>query len=176
MWFKASPTPVPVITDGFYGQPGTNVLLGGGTLDTNPNPGFRITGAYALDGRWGVEAIGFYVPSRSTSRSVSSNGTLESIDLLAAAASNFSARCIEGLTATDRGPQLVEQGLMLATALAPLIGYDAAASLAKDALKSGRTIRELGIEHGLDPAELDRVLDPAAMTEPGLGSGSGGTG
>jgi hypothetical protein len=58
------------------------VLLGGGTLDTNPNPGFRITGAYALDGRWGVEAVGFYVPSRSTSRSVSSNGTLESIDLL----------------------------------------------------------------------------------------------
>jgi len=82
MWFKASPTPVPVITDGFYGQPGTNVLLGGGTLDTNPNPGFRITGAFALDGRWGVEAIGFYVPSRSSSRSVSSTGTLDSIDLL----------------------------------------------------------------------------------------------
>ena len=99
---------------------------------------------------------------------------LESIDLLAAAASNFSARCIEGLTATDRGPQLVEQGLMLATALAPLIGYDEAAKLAKDALKSGRTIRELAIERGLDPAELDRVLDPAAMTEPGLGTRGGG--
>jgi len=82
MWFKASPTPAPVITDGFYGQPGTSVLLGGGTLDTNPNPGFRITGSYALDSRWGVEAVGFYVPSRSTSRSVSSNGTLESTDLL----------------------------------------------------------------------------------------------
>ena len=49
---------------------------------------------------------------------------LESITLLAAAANNFSARAIEGLTATDRGPQLVEQGLMLATALAPVIGYD----------------------------------------------------
>jgi fumarate hydratase class II len=98
---------------------------------------------------------------------------LESIDLLGAAATNFSARCIEGITATERGPQLVEQGLMLATALAPLIGYDEAAKLAKEAFKSGRTIRELALERGLDAAELDRLLDPASMTEPGLGSGGG---
>jgi len=101
---------------------------------------------------------------------------LESIDLLGAAAANFSARCIEGLVATERGPALVEQGLMLATALAPVLGYDEAAKLAKDALKSGRTIRELALERGLDPAELDRLLDPAAMTEPGLGSGGAGGG
>jgi fumarate hydratase class II len=105
---------------------------------------------------------------------VTAAAMLESIELLGAAASNFSARCIEGLSATERGPQLVEQGLMLATALAPLIGYDEAAKLAKDALKSGRTIRELAVDRGLDPAELDRVLDPAAMTEPGLGPGGGG--
>jgi fumarate hydratase class II len=98
---------------------------------------------------------------------------LESIELLAAAAANFSARCVEGLRATERGPELVERGLMLATALAPLIGYDEAARLAKDALRSGRTIRELALERGLDGAELDRVLDPAAMTGPDLGSGSG---
>jgi len=60
---------------------------------------------------------------------------------------------------------------MLATALAPVIGYDEAARLAKDALKSGRTIRELALERGMEPAELDRLLDPAAMTEPGTGSG-----
>jgi fumarate hydratase class II len=105
---------------------------------------------------------------------VAAAALLESIDLLGAAATNFSARCIEGLAATDRGPRLVEQGLMLATALAPVIGYDAAAKLAKDALKSGRTIREVGLEHGLDPAELDRLLDPAGMTEAGLGTGAGG--
>ena len=100
---------------------------------------------------------------------------LESISLLAAATENFSARCIEGLTATERGPQLVEQGLMLATALAPVIGYDEAARLAKAALASGRTIRELALERGMEPAELDRLLDPAAMTEPGLGGeGAGG--
>jgi fumarate hydratase class II len=63
---------------------------------------------------------------------------------------------------------------MLATALAPVIGYDAAATLAKEAFKTGRTIRALALEHGMDPAELDRLLDPAAMTEPGLGGGAGG--
>ena len=87
---------------------------------------------------------------------------LESIDLLSAATANFSARAVEGLTATERGPQLVEQGLMLATALAPVIGYDEAARLAKEALKSGRTIRELALERGMDPADLDRLLDPAS--------------
>jgi fumarate hydratase class II len=105
---------------------------------------------------------------------VSAVALLESISLLAAAADNFSARCIEGLTATERGPRLVEQGLMLATALAPVIGYDEAAKLAKAALASGRTIRELALERGMDPANLDRLLDPAAMTEPGLGGGQSG--
>ena len=94
---------------------------------------------------------------------------LESIELLSAAADNFSARCIEGLEATERGPQLVEQGLMLATALAPVIGYDDAAKLAKEALRTGRTIRELALERGMAVEDLDRLLDPAVMTEPGLG-------
>jgi fumarate hydratase class II len=99
---------------------------------------------------------------------------LESIALLSAAAENFSARCIEGLEATERGPQLVEQGLMLATALAPVIGYDEAAKLAKEAFRTGRTIRELALERGMAPDEVDRLLDPAAMTEPGLGGGPAG--
>jgi fumarate hydratase, class II len=96
---------------------------------------------------------------------------LESAELLGAAAANFAERTVEGLAATERGPALVEQGLMLATALAPVIGYDEAARLAKDALKSGRTIRELAIERGIAPDKLDEILDPAAMTEPGLGGG-----
>ena len=74
----------------------------------------------------------------------------------------------------ERGPELVEQGLMLATALVPEIGYDAAAALAKEALKSGRTIRELASERGIAPDRLDELLDPAAMTEPGLGGGPAG--
>jgi fumarate hydratase class II len=99
---------------------------------------------------------------------------LESITLLAAASRNFAERCVSGITATDRGPELVEQGLMLATALAPEIGYDAAAALAKEALKSGRTIRDLAAERGIAADRLDELLDPAAMTEPGLGKGGGG--
>jgi fumarate hydratase class II len=102
---------------------------------------------------------------------VTAAAMLESIGLLGAAARNFSARTVTGLAATDRGPALVEQGLMLATALAPVIGYDEAAKLAKDAHKSGRTIRELALEHGMAAADLDRLLDPAAMTEPGLEGG-----
>jgi fumarate hydratase class II len=99
---------------------------------------------------------------------------LESITLLAAAARNLADRAVAGLTATDRGPALVEQGLMLATALAPEIGYDAATVLAKEALKTGRTIRELAAERGIAPDRLDELLDPAAMTEPGLGGGPAG--
>jgi fumarate hydratase class II len=99
---------------------------------------------------------------------------LESAALLAASARNFAERTVAGLAATERGPALVEQGLMLATALAPEIGYDAAAALAKEALKSGRTIRELAAERGIAADRLDALLDPAAMTEPGLGVGPGG--
>jgi fumarate hydratase, class II len=99
---------------------------------------------------------------------------LESITLLAAAARNLADRAVAGLTATDRGPALVEQGLMLATALVPEMGYDAVAALAKEALKSGRTIRELAAERGIAPGRLDELLDPAAMTEPGLGGGPAG--
>jgi len=99
---------------------------------------------------------------------------LESAELLAAAARNFAGRTIEGLTATDRGPALVEQGLMLATALAPVIGYDEAAKLAKEAFRTGRTIRELALERGIAADRLDELLDPAAMTEPGLSGGPAG--
>ena len=99
---------------------------------------------------------------------------LESITLLAASARNFRVRLVEGLMATDRGPQLVAQGLMLATALAPEIGYDAAAALAKEGFKTGRTVRELALERGIPAERLDELLDPAAMTEPGLGGGPAG--
>ncbi|MGH2512425.1 MAG: class II fumarate hydratase [Candidatus Limnocylindrales bacterium] len=97
---------------------------------------------------------------------VAAAALLESIELLGAVAANFAQRAIEGLRATERGPLLVEQGLMLATALAPRIGYDAAAKLAKRALADGRTIRELALEQGIPAAELDLLLDPDRMTRP----------
>jgi fumarate hydratase class II len=97
---------------------------------------------------------------------------LETIALLATSTQNLARQCIAGIKATDRGPRLVEQGLMLATALAPAIGYDAAATIAKEALSSGKTIREVASERTkLSAEELDRLLDPARMTQPGVESG-----
>jgi fumarate hydratase class II len=63
----------------------------------------------------------------------------------------------------------VEKGLAIATGLAPLIGYDAAAAVAKEAARSDRTIREVAREQtNLSEEALQRALDPAAMTEPGI--------
>ena len=100
---------------------------------------------------------------------------LESITLLAAASRNFSERCIEGLQATDRGPELVERSPMLATALNPVIGYDEAAKLAKESIRTGRSIRQLARGRGVNERELNKVLDLGKMTKPGLeGPGGGG--
>jgi fumarate hydratase class II len=106
---------------------------------------------------------------------VAAYNLLQSIALLATSAENFAVQCIEGLQATERGPAMVEQGLMTGTALAPRIGYEAAANVAKAAAKSGRTIREVAREMtDLTEAELDELLDPAAMTEPGTTLGPAG--
>jgi fumarate hydratase, class II len=106
---------------------------------------------------------------------VAAYSLLESIALLAAAAQNFAQQCVVGIKATGRGPDMVEQGLMLATALVPAIGYDAAAKIAKEALTSGKTIREIARERTkLAPDELERLLDPARMTQPGVEAGPAG--
>ncbi|HXN90773.1 MAG TPA: class II fumarate hydratase [Candidatus Sulfotelmatobacter sp.] len=100
---------------------------------------------------------------------------LESITLLAAAARNFSERCVEGLQATDRGPELVERSPMLATALNPVIGYDEAAKLAKESMRTGKSIRQLARGRGVTEKQLNKVLDLGKMTKPGLeGPGGGG--
>ena len=97
---------------------------------------------------------------------VIAHNLLQSIELLASTADNFTDQLVVGLQATDRGPALVEQGLMLATALAPEIGYDKAADLSKEAYKTGKTIREVARERtDLSEEELDRLLDARKMTE-----------
>jgi fumarate hydratase, class II len=91
---------------------------------------------------------------------------LQSIELLANACTNLTDQCVVGIQATERGPELVETGLMLATALAPEIGYDRAAEISKEAYKSGRTIREVCREKtDLSEEELDKLLDARKMTE-----------
>ncbi len=100
---------------------------------------------------------------------------LQSVSLLAASARNFARQCVVGITATGTGPAMVEKGLMLGTALAPSIGYDAAAGIAKKAADSGQTIREVArAETALSEAELDELLNPEEMTKPSLEVRAGG--
>jgi fumarate hydratase class II len=101
------------------------------------------------------------------------------IEVLAAATTGFADRCVKGIEATAGGPDKVERGLALATALAPVLGYDKAAAIAKAAAESGRTVRETAREMSeLSEEDLTRLLDPARMTGPGLPDreGPGGEG
>lgn len=101
----------------------------------------------------------------------------QAVTLLASSVTNFDTQCLKGLKATETGPQMVEKGLMLATGLTPAIGYDAATSIAKEAAATGKTLRELAkFSAGLTDDQLDILLDPVRMTEPGLTEGGGGGG
>ena len=106
----------------------------------------------------------------NTMMPVAAYNILQSISLLAASASNFAGQCVSGIQATPVGPEMVERGLMLGTALSPAIGYDAAAAIAKEAAATGKTIREIAkLKTDLSDSELDHLLQPEAMTQPGLG-------
>ncbi|MGZ9133293.1 MAG: class II fumarate hydratase [Nitrospira sp.] len=101
---------------------------------------------------------------------------LQSIELLATASHNFSVKCIEGIKANEeRCKSLIEESLAMCTALAPEIGYEAAAKLAKDAYKSGKTVRQVAKDQKVLPDKrLAQLLDPWRMTEPGGPVGSAG--
>lgn len=101
---------------------------------------------------------------------------LQSIELLATASNNFAAKCIEGIKANEeRCQSLIEESLAMCTALAPEIGYEAAAKLAKEAYKSGKTVRQIAKEQKvLSDRRLAELLDPWRMTEPGGPVGSAG--
>jgi fumarate hydratase class II len=95
---------------------------------------------------------------------------LQSIDLLAKASEVFAEKCVIGIRANEeRAKELVEISLAMCTALSPKIGYDAAARIAKEAYRTGKTVREIALEQNVLPSdELDKVLDPWSMTEPGV--------
>ncbi|MES3107555.1 class II fumarate hydratase [Sphingomonas aurantiaca] len=90
---------------------------------------------------------------------------LRSIDLLATAMEGFATRCVDGIEPNrDRIADLLDRSLMLVTALAPEIGYDAAAKIAKHAHAEGLTLKEAGLALGLVDAEtFDRVVRPESM-------------
>src|SRR5216117_1165795 len=108
---------------------------------------------------------------------VMAHNLLPSIELLARASGNFALRCIEGITA-DEEPcrNSIEQSLAMCTALAPEIGYEAAAKIAKEAHRTGKTIRQVALEKKVLPTDrLAHLLDPWRMTEPGLPGGKPGS-
>ncbi|HEY4584732.1 MAG TPA: class II fumarate hydratase [Acidimicrobiia bacterium] len=101
---------------------------------------------------------------------VIAHNLLESIEILAAAAETFGAKCVEGIEADrDRARALLERNAIIVTALNPHIGYDNGARIAKESLATGRSIRDLVLEAGLmTPEELDVALDLKKMTEGGI--------
>jgi fumarate hydratase class II len=99
---------------------------------------------------------------------VIANAALQSIRILADAANSFTDHCVVGIRANEpRIRALMENSLMLVTALAPRIGYDKAAEIAKTAHKNGTTLREEAVKLGyVSAGEFDRLVKPQRMTHP----------
>ena len=95
---------------------------------------------------------------------------MESLQTLSGALGTFTENCVEGVTANrDRCREMVEGSVGVITALCPYVGYASAARVAKKAIATGRSVRELAVEEGLvDEAAMEKILDPYAMTEPGI--------
>ncbi|HKB91961.1 MAG TPA: class II fumarate hydratase [Opitutaceae bacterium] len=102
----------------------------------------------------------------------------EAIHCLANGARVFADACVKGIEADEaRCKELVDRSLMLVTALNPYIGYDQAASVAKEALSKNKTLKQVVLERKLmDPVALDKALEPLNMTKPGEGPLSAGGG
>jgi fumarate hydratase class II len=107
---------------------------------------------------------------------VMAHALLESIRLLTHVVDVFCEKCVTGIVANKaRCQELVELSMALVTSLAPKIGYDRAADIAKESMKTGKRVRQICLENKVLPKiELDRALDPVAMTEPGGTDSVGG--
>ena len=95
---------------------------------------------------------------------------LEAITFSAKVVRAFTEKCVMGIEANrERCEELIEKSLAMVTSLAPVIGYDAAAKIAKEAFTTGKTVREVAKTHKVMPEDkLDKILDPWRMTEPGI--------
>ncbi|MBI2997430.1 MAG: class II fumarate hydratase [Deltaproteobacteria bacterium] len=95
---------------------------------------------------------------------------LEAITFSAKVVRAFTEKCVMGIEANrERCEELIEKSLAMVTSLAPVIGYDAAAKIAKESFTTGKTVREVAKAHRVLPEDkLDKILDPWRMTEPGI--------
>ena len=149
-------------------QPGSSIMPG----KVNPVAGESVTqvaaqvigndAAITIGGQAGNFELNVMMPMMA-------DNLLQSIRLLSRVCTVFVDKCISGIEADEeRCGETIEQSLAMCTSLAPIIGYDNAAVIAKEAYASGSTVREIAREKGvLSDEELDRVLDPLSMTKPG---------
>ncbi len=107
---------------------------------------------------------------------VMAHNFLENARILSNAVQAFTEKCVRGITANEaRCAELVEYSMAMVTSLAPIIGYDRAAEIAKESGTTGKTVRQLCEEQAvLPPAELQAALDPVEMTKPGGEGAAGG--
>lgn len=119
--------------------------------------------ALSIGGQSGVFELNMMMP-------LIAHNVLESIRLLTASAGNLAKRCVAGIKANEeRCAEMVEKSLAMCTALAPEIGYDAAAAIAKESYKTGQTVRVIASRKKiLAPKRLKEILDPMRMTRPGI--------
>ena len=105
-------------------------------------------------------------------------GLLQSATLIASVSQAFTDKCVLGIRANERRcTEQVELSLAMCTALAPEVGYDEAAKIAKQSFETGRTVRQVALDHPKlkgTPDKVARLLDPWGQTEPGASVAGGG--
>jgi fumarate hydratase class II len=148
-------------------QPGSSIMPG----KVNPVIGESVTqvaaqvigndAAITIGGQAGNFELNVMMPMMA-------NNILESIRLLSNVSVVFVDKCINDIQADrKRCGEMIEKSLAMCTSLAPIIGYDNAAAIAKEAFASGKTVREVAMEKKVLPEkELNKVLEPYSMTEP----------
>jgi fumarate hydratase class II len=158
-------------------QPGSSIMPG----KVNPvlcesvvQVGAQVVGlshAVEMGGQYGPLDLNTMLPLIGTN-------LLDSIHLLSNVSRVFAERAVRGIKPnTERAQGYVERSISMATALNPLIGYEKAAAIAKEAAKTGRTVREVAYEKsGLSRADVDAALEARKQTERGTGAGSSGGG
>jgi fumarate hydratase class II len=116
--------------------------------------------AITIGGMSGQFELNVYIP-------LMSRNLLDSIRLLSSASRLLAEKCVDGIEANrERNEQFAEGTLSAATALNPYIGYDKASEIVKEAASSGRSLRDVAREAGVEDAVLDEALDYRAMANP----------
>ena len=147
-------------------QPGSSIMPGKINPVISESVIQVVAQIYGNDATVAVSGQGGYFELNTMMPVVAFN-ILQTISLLASSANNFAVQCVDGIQSTSTGPDMVERGLMLGTALAPEIGYDNAAKIAKTALKNNTTLKHEALKTKLiNEKDYNRIVDPKKMIYP----------